>query len=199
MRPSRRFTAIRFAGLAMILLTSSIGTLGCASDSDTTTAANATPVTRLQSRPTTMDPLMDKAKPAPSDHVMQLEVEFALRNKAEFDQLMADIQNPHSKRYQQWLTAEEMHRRFGESRAEFDAVRQWITAQELTITDQSFGSNDDFIRFKGTVARVNKAFRVHIMEPQFELYVPKEDPVIPAQFAGVISRVNGLDNVGFRS
>jgi subtilase family serine protease len=142
---------------------------------------------------------MDKAKPAPSDHVMQLELEFALRNKPEFDQLMADISNPHSKRYQQWVTPEEMHTRFGESQAEFNAVLGWIASQGFTITDKSFGTNDDFVRFKGTVAQIDKAFRVHIMEPQFELYVPKEDPVIPAQFAGVISRINGLDNVGFRS
>jgi hypothetical protein len=195
----RRLLTVRLAGLVPLLLAMSIATLGCASNSGTEAAASATPVTRLQSRPTAMDPLMDKAKPAPGDHVMQLELEFALRNKAEFDQLMADISNPHAKRYQQWLTPEEMHTRFGESQAEFDAVLQWIGAQGFAITDKSFGSNDDFIRFKGTVAQINKAFQVHIMEPQFELYVPKEDPVIPAQFAGVISRINGLDNVGFRS
>jgi subtilase family serine protease len=172
---------------------------GCGENADSKTTANPAPVMRLQSRPTAMDPLMDTAKPAPSDHVMQLEVEFALRNKAEFDQLMADIQNPHSKRYQQWLTPEEMHQRFGESQAEFDSVLQWTQAQGFTVIDKSFGSNDDFIRFKGTVAQVNRAFQVHIMEPQFELYAPKEDPVIPAQFSSVISRINGLDNVGFRS
>ncbi len=199
MRPSRRFVARRFAGVSLLLLTGSIGMLGCASISSTEAAANATPVTHLQSRPTAMDALMDKAKPAPSDHVMQLELEFALRNKAEFDKLMAAIADPHSKRYQQWVTPEEMHSRFGESQAEFDAVLQWIASRGFTITDKSFGTNDDFIRFKGSVAQVNKAFQVHIMEPQFELYVPKEDPVIPAQFTGVVSRVNGLDNVGFRS
>ena len=181
-----------------MILMSSIGALGCASISSDSVAGGP-PVARLQSRPTAMDALMDKAKPAPSDHVMQLELEFALRNKAEFDQLMADISNPHSKRYQQWVTPEEIHQRFGESQTEFDGVAQWIAAQGFTITDKNFGSNDDFIRFKGTVAQVNKAFQVHIMEPQFEIYVPKEDPVIPAQFAGVVSRINGLDNVGFRS
>ena len=174
--------------------------LGCGDTSQATdNAAGAVPVTKVQSRPTTMDPLMDKAKPAPSDHVMQLELEFALRNKAEFDQLMADINNPRSKNYQHWMTPEEMHQRFGESKAEFDAVLQWIQSQGFTVTDTSYGANDDFIRFKGTVAQVDKAFQVHIMEPQFELYVPKEDPVIPAQFSGVVSRINGLNNVGFRS
>lgn len=176
-----------------------LGALGCAASSKNDQAATATPVTRVQSRPTALDPLMAKAKEAPHDHVMNLELEFALRNKTQFDQLMAEIRDPKSKRYQQWVTPEEMHARFGESRAEFDAVAQWLRSQGLTITDQSYGTNDDFIRVTGTVAQVDKAFQVHIMEPQFELYVPKEDPVIPAQFNGVIARVNGLDNVGFRS
>ncbi len=180
-----------------LLLAMTLIAFGCGETTET--AANAIPVAKVQSRPTTMDAFMDKAKPAPSDHVMQLELEFAMRNKAEFDQLMADINNPHSKRYQKWVTSEEMHQRFGESKPEFDSVLQWIQSQGFTVTDTSYGTNDDFIRFKGTVAQVNKAFQVHIMEPQFELYVPKEDPVIPVQFNGVVSRINGLDNVGFRS
>src|SRR5438876_11582214 len=161
MRPLRCSVTMRCASLGLLLLTTSLATFGCSSSSSTETAANAAPMTHLQSRPTAMDPLMDKAKPAPSDHVMQLELEFALRNKAEFDQLMAEIQNPHSKRYQQWITPEEMHRRFGESQAEFDAVVGWIASQGFTITDKSFGTNDDFVRFKGTVAQIDKAFRVH--------------------------------------
>lgn len=190
---------MRPLGIVALLLAINLLTLGCGETQQAANAPNAVPVAHLQSRPTTMDPLMDRAKPAPSDHVMQLELEFALRNQPAFDKLMADIQNRHSKRYQQWLTPEEMHQRFGESQAEFAAVLQWIQAQGFTVTDKSFGTNDDFIRFKGTVALVDKAFQVHIMEPQFELYVPKEDPVIPAQFSGVVSRINGLDNVGFRS
>ena len=190
----------RFLTAIATIIASAILATGCTDTTQSTDAgANAVPVTKVQSRPTTMDPLMDKAKPAPSDHVMQLELEFAMRNKAEFDQLMADINNPHSKNYQHWMTPEEMHQRFGETKSQFDSVMRWIQSQGFAVTDSSYGSNDDFIRFKGTVAQVNKAFQVHIMEPQFELYVPKEDPVIPAQFSGVVSRINGLDNVGFRS
>ncbi len=142
---------------------------------------------------------MAKAKEAPRDHVMQMELEFAMHNQAEFDRLMNEINDPHSKRYQQWMTPEEMHARFGESKADFAAVLNWVRSQGFTVTDQSYGTNEDYIRFSGTVAQIDKAFQVHIMEPEFELYAPKEDPVIPAQFAGIISRIDGMDNVGFRS
>ena len=195
---STRRPSIRSVLLCALLLTGGAVLIGCA-ESAATSAANATPVVRVQSRPTALDPLMARAKEAPSDHVMTMELEFAVRDQAGLDQLMAQIEDPHSRRYHQWVTPEEMHTRFGETRAEFDAVAAWLGSQGLTVTDQSFGTNEDFIRFTGTVAKVDAAFQVHIMEPQFELYVPKEDPVIPAQFAGVVSRINGLDNVGFRS
>jgi subtilase family serine protease len=156
-------------------------------------------VTRLQARPRALDSMMAKAHEAPHDHVMQMELEFALRNQAQLDQLMAAIQNPRSKRYQQWLTPEEVHAQFGESQAEFTAVSGWLQEQGFSITEQNYGTNEDYIRFTGTVGQVDKAFQVHIMEPQFELYVPREDPVIPAQFNGLVARINGLDNVGFKS
>jgi subtilase family serine protease len=140
---------------------------------------------------------MDKAKEAPSDHVMTMELEFAQRNQAELDKLEAEINDPHSSRYQQWITPEEMHARFGVTQAQFNSVGQWLQSQGFTITDKSYGGNEDYIRFTGTVAQVDRAFQVHIMEPEFELYVPKEAPVIPAQFNGVIGHISGLDNVGF--
>ena len=185
--------------LCALLVTSGLDAFGCAESASNSSAANATPVVRLQSRPTALDPLMARAKEAPSDKVMTMELEFAVRNQAELDKLMAEIEDPHSSRYHQWVTPEEMHTRFGETQAEFDAVAQWLASQGMTITDKSFGTNEDFIRFTGTVAQVDKAFQVHIMEPQFELYVPKEAPVIPAQFNGLVARINGLDNVGFMS
>jgi Pro-kumamolisin, activation domain len=185
--------------LGGLLMLSGLGVGGCAESLGGSTAANATPVVRVQSRPTALDPLMARAKEAPADKVMKLELEFAVRNQAQLDQLMAEIEDPHSKRYHQWVTPEEMHTRFGETQAEFDAVTQWLQSEGLKVTDKSFGTNEDFIRFTGTVAQVDKAFQVHIMEPQFELYVPKEAPAIPARFKGVIARINGLDNVGFMS
>ena len=184
---------------AGLLLLGILGTYACGVTQNDSTAANSTPVVRLQNRPTALDPLMARAKAAPSDKVMTMELEFAVRNQAELDKLMAAIEDPHSPRYHQWVTPEEMHTRFGETQAEFQAVKQWLQSQGMMIIDGSFGTNEDFIRFSGTVAQVDKAFQVHIMEPQFELYVPREAPVIPAQFSGVIGRINGLDNVGFMS
>lgn len=193
-----RFREVSFAKFSLIALLGASGVVGCA-ETSTQPANGAVPVTHLQARPRALDSLMAKAHEAPRDHVMHMELEFALRNQAQLDQLMAEIEDPRSKRYQQWLTPEEVHAQFGESQADFNSVLQWLQAQGFTVLEQNYGTNEDYIRFTGTVGQVDKAFQVHIMEPSFELYVPREDPVIPAQFNGLIARVNGLDNVGFKS
>jgi Pro-kumamolisin, activation domain len=133
---------------------------------------------------------------APSDKVIPLEVEFAMRNKEQFDDLMKQIADPHSPQYQRWLTPEEMHSRFGETQDQFNEVLQWLQEQGFTITDKSYGTNADYIRFKGTVGQVEKAFDVELVTPEFEHYAAKSDPAVPAKFDGVISRIVGLEEVG---
>jgi hypothetical protein len=186
-----------FGWLTMLIV--GIAIAGCAASSGDNSSSDATPVVHVQNRPTALDPLMAKAPEAPSDKLMTMEAEFANRDQKELDQVMAQILDPHSPRYHHWITPEEVHARFGETQAQFDAVAAWLQSEGMTITDKSYGTNEDYIRFSGTVAQVDRAFHVHIMEPQFELYVPKEAPSIPAQFNGVIARINGLDNVGFLS
>jgi kumamolisin len=109
---------------------------------------------------------------------------------------MRQIANPHSPQYRHWLSPEQMHARFGESQSEFDAVQQWLQAQAFTITDQSYGTNADYIRFKGTIGQIEKAFDVELVLPEFDRYAARNDPAIPARFNGVISRVAGLEEVG---
>jgi len=186
-------------GALTLCIISGLCASGCGAAATGDQAAGGTPMVTLQNRPTADDPLLAKAKDAPPDKVLNLELEFALRNKAEFDQLINEINDPKSPQYQKWMTPEQMHARFGESQAEFNAVEQWLQAQGFTITDKAYGTNEDYIRFTGTVAQADKAFNVRIAEPTFEEYVPRQSPQIPAQFAGVIARVNGLDNVGYRS
>lgn len=173
------------------------GAFGCAGGPGSATPAgeNAQPVAHIADNHVTgVDLTM--AKPAPESKTLNMEADFAMRHQAEFDKLMNQINDRSSPRYHHWLTPAEMHARFGESRGEFDAVRQWLIAQGFAITDQSYGTNADFIKFRGTIGQVEKAFHVRIVSPEYDTYANKDDPVIPAQFAGVISHIIGLDNVG---
>jgi subtilase family serine protease len=135
---------------------------------------------------------ISRAPPTPITDVIELEVGFAMRNKAEFDQLMAQMQDRSSPQYHHWLTPDQMHERFGETRAQFDAVQQWLTSQGFTITDKAYNQNEDYIRFKGTVAQVQQTFKVRLFSPIYDRYMTNDDPAIPPQFVGVISSVTGF-------
>jgi kumamolisin len=158
-------------------------------------SANGEPVAHLAGNHATgVDLTM--AKPAPENKTLEMEADFALRHQAQFDQLMDQINDRSSPKYHHWLTPEQMHARFGESQSEFNAVEQWLRAQGFAIIDKSYGTNADFIKFKGTIKQVEQAFQVRIVSPEYDTYANRDDPVIPAQFAGVISHIIGLDNVG---
>jgi len=138
---------------------------------------------------------LSKAHAAPSGKVIGLEIEFAMRDEQQFSKLMQEITDPNSPRYHHWLTPEEMHQRFGESQSQFEAVRQWLQQQAFTITDQNYGTNADYIKFKGSIGQIEKAFDVELVLPQYDQYAARNDPAIPARFGGIISRVVGLDEV----
>jgi subtilase family serine protease len=188
----RTFAVLSWAAwLAIAVLTMAVGVyaFGCAGNNGDEAGGNH--AARLQGlHPTGED--LNAFKPAPSDKEIALELSFAMQHKDQFDELTRETQNPGSKQYQHWLTPEEMHARFGESRAQFDAVEQWLSYQGFTIVEKSYGSNEDYIKFKGAIGQVEKAFKIEIVSPQFDRYANKEDPAIPPQFVGVISSITGL-------
>lgn len=164
-------------------------------NAERTTSATGEPLVRLQhDRPEGID--LTKDHDAPVDKVIPLEVELATRNKPQFDELMRQIADPHSTQYHHWLTPEEMHTRFGETRSQFDAVKLWLQEQGFTITDESYGTNADYIRFKGTIGQIEKAFDVQLALPEYDHYAARNDPAVPAKFDGAISRIVGLEEVG---
>lgn len=188
-------TATRLACTTIAAMCAGAAAFGCASGPAATAGQSGQPVARLRDNHATgVDLTMAKA--ADDKKTLNLELDFALRHQAEFDRLMDEINDRSSPRYHHWLTPAEMHTRFGESRTEFDSVKQWLTAQGFTITDQSYGTNADFIKFSGTIGQIEKAFQVRIVSPEYDTYANKDDPVIPAQFQGVVSHIIGLDNVG---
>jgi subtilase family serine protease len=173
------------AGLAVLVSLAA----GCADNSASDESAG--PVTRLaQNHPTNVDLKHDL--PVPRDKVLTMQVDFALRNQAEFDELSREIDDKKSPHYHQWLTPEQVHQRFGETAAQYNAVEQWLMSQGFTITEKRYNESQDYIKFKGTALQAENAFKIKLVEPQYDRYINSKDPAIPDQFAGVISRVEGL-------
>ena len=158
-------------------------------------AIGGEPVVRLlNDHPQNLD--LTNAHTAPADKIIGLEVEFAMRNQQQFDELMGQISDPQSPEYHHWLNPAQMHTRFGETHVEFEAVLQWLQTQAFTITDQSYGTNADYIRFTGSVRQIEKAFDIELVQPEYDHYAANNDPAVPARFQGVISRIVGLEVAG---
>jgi subtilase family serine protease len=173
------------AALAVLLV---FHAMGCSENSSVSDADNAT---RLAvNNPTNVDVKHDE--PVPPGYVLHLEVDFAMRNQADFDQFMHEIDDKNSPQYHHWLTPHEMHQRFGETSDQFHAVEQWLKSEGFTITEEADDSNSDYIKFTGTAAQAEKTFKIRLVEPMYDRYTNSANPAIPPQFVGVISTVSGL-------
>jgi len=131
--------------------------------------------------------------PADKDRRLDLRIILALRNKAALDELLAAQQDPNSPQYHHWLTPNEFHAKFGPSPKDIGAIVEWLKSEGLSAADEADGRS---VRLTATVAQVERIFRVAIVTSASGLiYANTSDPLIPARFAGVIARIEGLDNM----
>lgn len=131
---------------------------------------------------------------ASPDQVLELEIHFALRNQPELDRLLVAQQDPASPRFHRWLSSREFNRRFGARQPDVDAVAKWLSANGFAV--RSARASDGFISASGTVAQAEQAFTVRIANfADGSVYGNTTDPVLPAEFAGIVSNVLGLDNM----
>src|SRR5713101_5058163 len=79
-------------------------------------------------------------------------------NQAALNQLLAELQDPASSRYHQWLTPAEFDARFGRTQAEVQAVREWLQSQGFTVTKTDARE----IVASGTVTHAESAFATKI-------------------------------------
>ena len=132
------------------------------------------------------------ARPAP-DRSITVRVSFALRNSAELDQLLSDLQDPASPQYHKWLNPKQFDRRFARTPDEVEAVREWLLSKGFKVSQ----ADAHKIISQGTVATAESAFAATIASSvDGSVYANASDPRIPAQFAGVIGSIEGLSNTG---
>ena len=131
---------------------------------------------------------LDPAKP------LTLDIRFALRNRAQRDQLIAAQMDPASPRYHQWLTAAEFTRRFGATADAFSAVKSWLTASGFQIIGGS--REEGYLRFSSDTALVERVFNTQLEDFGNGKFANLTEPEIPASFAGVIGDILGMHNLG---
>jgi subtilase family serine protease len=125
---------------------------------------------------------------------LNMPITFALRNRAELERLLSDLQNPTSPQFHHWLSPAEFNRRFGPRDADVAAVVDWLRTEGFNgISVNRAGRS---VSFSGTVAQAERTFTVSIATfGKSQVFANINDPVIPARFAEVIAGIHGLDNM----
>ncbi len=83
----------------------------------------------------------------PATQIMQLDVVLPLRDQAGLDAFLAELYNPSSLGYRQYLTPAEFTERFGPTQQDYDAVVQYVQNYGLAVVG---GSRDGMeVQVKG--------------------------------------------------
>jgi subtilase family serine protease len=134
--------------------------------------------------------------PAPANTKLQgMSIRFNMTadQTAALDQLLADLQDPSSPRYHQWLTPAQFAAQFGLSSTDIAKVTAWLKGQGFTVTGVAQGGT--FVTFDGTIAQAQAAFAtsIHSLSVNGETHFANiTNAQVPTAFAGVVSGVTGL-------
>ncbi len=123
---------------------------------------------------------------------LELTIVLGLRNQAALEQLLADQQNPASPRYQQWLTPKGFASLFGPTREQVGQVADWLKGEGFEVT--SVNRIGRTIEARGDAETAERAFSTTLMT-EGASFANTTDPVIPAEFDGVVVSIMGLDNM----
>ena len=131
----------------------------------------------------------------PATQIMQLDVVLPLRDQAGLDAFLAELYNPDSPGYRQFLTPAEFTERFGPTQQDYDAVVEYVQEHGLTVVG---GSRDGMeVQVRGPVSSIESAFHVDLLTYQHPsedrvFYAPDREPTVGLPFA--LWHISGLDN-----
>ncbi len=131
----------------------------------------------------------------PESQSMRFDIVLALRHQPELLNFLAEIYDPSSPNYHQYVTPAQFTERFGPSQQDFDAVLKFASANHLTVTGGSRDSMD--IQMTATVGAVEQAFHVQLNRYQHPtedrtFFAPDREPTVDLPFQ--LWHITGLDN-----
>ena len=131
----------------------------------------------------------------PANHVMTLNLVLPLRDPAGLKSFLADLYNPASPDYRQFVTPTEFTARFGPTAEDYEKVVRFATSSGFEVVGGSRDGMD--VQIKGPVSAVETSFHVnmrvynHPTEAR-TFYSPDREPVMDLNIP--LWHVSGLDN-----
>jgi subtilase family serine protease len=125
---------------------------------------------------------------------LKLAIGLPLRNSAELDSLLAEMNDPTSSKYHQYLTPEQFAAQFGPTEADYIALIGFARENGLTVT--ATHPNRMLLDVAGSTATVEKALHVNMvtyLHPvRGAFYAPDREPSLDTEVATL--DISGLEN-----
>ncbi|MEU6281475.1 S53 family peptidase [Streptomyces sp. NPDC047028] len=148
-------------------------------------------------KPAWATPKADKGSTANNAQV-HARVYLAGRDAAGLAAYAKAVSDPSSPHYGKYLSAKKAQARYGATKAQVTAVKNWLKSAGLTVTSVT----DHYVAVSGDVAAAEKAFgtQLHNYAKGAKTYrAPQHAASAPASLKGAVLTVTGLDNAPHKS
>ncbi len=130
-----------------------------------------------------------------ANYRVEMAIGLPLRNRGQLTNLLHDIYDPSSPRFRHFLKADEFATSFGPTPEDYQSVIDFANAHHLTVTHAH--SNRTLVDISGSVADIEKAFKVHMQifkHPQENrnFFAPDVEPSLDLKTP--VLAISGLDN-----
>jgi len=131
----------------------------------------------------------------PATNRLNLAIGLPLHNTNAMAQLLHDIYDPTNPQFRQYLTPEQFTERFGPTKGEYEAVRQFAQTHNLQVTTTF--PNRVVLDVAGQVSDIEEAFQIKLNTYQHptearQFYAPDVEPSLEAGLA--VLDITGLNN-----
>jgi subtilase family serine protease len=133
-----------------------------------------------------------------SAKVIEVSIWLQLHNRSQFDALTQSLYDRTSPNYHHWMKAKDIAARFAPTAQEAKTVQQFLAAHNLAVVKT--GPNNFYVRARGTVGDVEKAFQVQLNNYQVgdkTIRANASDPYVEGAAGTLVRAISGLDNAQF--
>jgi subtilase family serine protease len=130
--------------------------------------------------------------------VMEVSIWLQPHNRTQFDALTQSLYDRTSPNYHHWLKQEDIAARFAPTQEEVATVKQFFAAHNLTVV--KIGPDNFYVRARGTLGDVSKAFHVQFNNYQVSnktIRANAGDPYVEGDAGPLVRAVSGLDGGEF--
>jgi subtilase family serine protease len=130
--------------------------------------------------------------------LIEVSIWLQLHNRSEFDALTQSFYDRTSPNYHHWLKPNDIATRFAPTSQEAKTVLQFVAAHNLNLI--KIGPSNFYVRARGTVGDVEKAFHVQLNNYQVgnrTIRANAGDPYVEGAAGPLVRAVSGLDSGEF--